>query len=254
MAKNKKKKTAISRRKKMKKKSFITRATCVRVASVLVVLVLVVVLMLAAVRRWRGADVHPRAMARDAGGKPWAVSSSSTLEKSPPTGETVRLQATTAEEQAALQEAATGTAKAQIADGMAAGVQNNIELRKMLADKFIASGDYNSAIEQHRHIVRIQTEKFGTGSNEADAAMEAVMLTEKAKIAHNMALGVQNNIELRKMLADKFVASGDYESAIDQHRHIVRIQTEKFGAGSAEVDVALEVLGFVLVKKQHAEL
>ena len=56
------------------------------------------------------------------------------------------------------------------------------------------------------------------------------------------------------MLADKFVASGDYESAIDQHRHIVRIQTEKFGAGSAEVDVALEVLGFVLVKKQHAEL
>ena len=76
----------------------------------------------------------------------------------------------------------------------------------------------------------------------------------KRNIARGMAEGIQNNVELRLMLANKFVKTGEYASAIEQHEHIVRIQKKTHGEDSAECGAALEALGFLLVQQAHAEL
>lgn len=86
------------------------------------------------------------------------------------------------------------------------------------------------------------------------ATREALEQAAKNKIALGMAEGIQNNVELRLMLANKFVKTGDYASAIEQHEHIVRIQKAKHGENSAEASTALEALGFLLVTRAHAEL
>ena len=72
----------------------------------------------------------------------------------------------------AEREAANAAAKAKITAGMAEGLQNNIELRKMLIGKWMKEypSDLNQAMNQYRHIVRIQTETFGADSDEAAEA------------------------------------------------------------------------------------
>jgi hypothetical protein len=62
----------------------------------------------------------------------------------------------------------------------------------------------------------------------------------KAEIVGGMSKATQDNTDLRKMLAGKFVAENNLDDAMNQYRHIVRIQTEKFGEGSAEVAVAVK--------------
>jgi hypothetical protein len=66
-----------------------------------------------------------------------------------------------------------GNAKAELVHAMSAGLQNNVELRKMLAAKQIKEGDLDGAMAQYRHIHRIQIEKHGEGSKESAAAQKA---------------------------------------------------------------------------------
>ena len=54
---------------------------------------------------------------------------------------------------------ATEDARRKIGAEMAAGVQNNIPLRRLLIGKHIdEDGDYTAAAEQYRQIIRIQVE------------------------------------------------------------------------------------------------
>ena len=65
---------------------------------------------------------------------------------------------------------ATEDARQEIVRGMGKGLQNNIELRRMLIGKYQDAPE--EAIEQYRHIVRIQMETFGADSPEAAAAVK----------------------------------------------------------------------------------
>lgn len=65
---------------------------------------------------------------------------------------------------------ATEDAHQEIVRGMGKGLQNNIELRRMLIGKYQDAPE--EAIEQYRHIVRIQMETFGADSPEAAAAIQ----------------------------------------------------------------------------------
>ena len=76
---------------------------------------------------------------------------------------------------------ATEDARQEIVRGMGKGLQNNIELRRMLIGKYqeLLGKDphdvsvlLEEAIEQYRHIVRIQMETFGADSPEAAAAVK----------------------------------------------------------------------------------
>ena len=68
---------------------------------------------------------------------------------------------------------ATEEARQKIASGMASGLQNNIELRRMLIGKHIdEAADFVAAAEQYRQIMRIQMESFGAGSSEVSAALK----------------------------------------------------------------------------------
>ena len=66
-----------------------------------------------------------------------------------------------------------GGTKAELVHGMSVGLQNNVELRRMLAAKQIKEGDLDGAMVQYRHIHRIQVEKHGEGSQESAAAQRA---------------------------------------------------------------------------------
>jgi hypothetical protein len=61
----------------------------------------------------------------------------------------------------------------------------------------------------------------------------------RQKIAHGMGVGVQNNIDLRRMLIKTQTEGRAYMEALEQFKQIVRIQTENFGEGSAEVMSAI---------------
>merc|ERR1712166_714333 len=74
---------------------------------------------------------------------------------------------------------ATEDARMEVVRGMGKGLQNSIELRRML----IAKQEPMEAMEQYRHIVRIRTEEFGIQSAEAAAA-----LTEGSEFAQKHGL------------------------------------------------------------------
>lgn len=57
----------------------------------------------------------------------------------------------------------------------------------------------------------------------------------KRKITESMAESIQNNVELRKILIGKCLDEKDLVCVVEQYTHIARIQTNKFGADSAEV-------------------
>jgi hypothetical protein len=125
-------------------------------------------------------------------------------------------------------------AKAEIAHGMAEGVQNNIELRQMLAKKQVAEGNLDDAMEQHRHIIRIQTEKFGQQSEQAalaaaDAAAHLEVLKKneratmeaylqdpvglEASLTADQKVILHRNSRVRERKAQEAAAKGDNAKA-----------------------------------------
>ena len=78
----------------------------------------------------------------------------------------------------------------------------------------------------------------------------------KRKITESMAESIQNNVELRKILIGKCLDEKDLVCVVEQYTHIARIQTNKFGADSAEVADArqeAEIHVKNLAKQEQAE-
>lgn len=93
---------------------------------------------------------------------------------------------------------ATEAARQKIVSGMAEGLQNNIELRRMLIGKHLDEdgGDPAAAAEQYRQIMRIQMQTFGEDSAEAAAALkEGAAFAEEHGLDKQKVLYVEENKE-----------------------------------------------------------
>merc|ERR1719476_395584 len=88
---------------------------------------------------------------------------------------------------------------------MAVGLQNSVELRQILIKKQMDEADFAGAMEQYRHIVRIQTNAFGAGSPEVKSAEEQAQAHLKLLLAHER---------------DEFQAFSDIKGAVERKRKV----------------------------------
>jgi len=164
-------------------------------------------------------------------------------------------------------EPATGDDAAELREGMAQGIINNIELRKMLIGKFMSGlegpVDHDGSMVQFRYIIKIQTDKFGKDSAEAAQAtkeandhLELLLVNEQKTFDEFMKdpAGVQKkygdnkdglnvlmqNIKIKELLAKQSAAAGKNADAAERYKEIADAMVERYGASSPEHVSAIE--------------
>jgi hypothetical protein len=157
----------------------------------------------------------------------------------------------------------------EITRGLAEGLQQNTDLRKMLIGKWMADNNFAAAMKQYRHIVRIQTEEFGANSEEASVAtkeaqahLELLMKHEDEEF-HKFTQdpeGVQaalneegkkmlaNNLKVQELLAKQKVDEGKHSAAINLYKKIAEDIADRYGSESQEYAAA------IARATKHAEL
>ena len=158
--------------------------------------------------------------------------------------------------------------KKEITMHMATGIQNSIELRQILIKKQMDESDFAGAMEQYRHIVRIQTNAFGAGSPEVESAEEQAQAHLKLLLAHERdefqafsdikgavkrkkkvkELLEANNILLKEFVAQQYAMRGDNSGAARRYKDIAETQSRRYGENSPEHVSALKLA------RKHEEL
>ena len=144
--------------------------------------------------------------------------------------------------------------KEKIARQMAEGIQNNVELRHILIKKQMDENDLAGAMQQYRHIIRIQTNIFGAESPEVKAAEKQAEAHLKLLLAHEKVefqalsdttstsereiivkkLFEADNILVKQFLAQQYTVLGDNSGAARLYKDIAVAQSQRYGVNSPE--------------------
>lgn len=153
---------------------------------------------------------------------------------------------------------ATEKARLKIASGMAEGLQNNVELRKMLIGKQLVDKDFNGAMGQYRHIIRIQeanlaageatAEDVATAHQEAEDNLELLLEHEEQeygqflKDPEEMQKGLDeehqkmlfNNLKIKEILAKQLIDADNTAQARQVYADIAASTLIRYGDGHAK--------------------